>query len=1776
MSETNDLLRGELERLFELEEMTALASELMGYSPNELGGTSGKGAFARALVDRCEIDSALQALADAMNLFGKQANVAPVFVARAGRQLEPGEEVGGFKVLKPLADGGLGKLYLAEKTEGDEKVRVAIKVIRSSLSRDLSAVARFLTVQRAFKRSPVAGIARVYDCGRLPDGRAWVATEYVEGQTLAARIERVGPMHFNEARPVFKGVLTGLQRIHEQGMVHSDVKSGNVFVTRPKQKDGERGEPTGVLVDGGAWRLLAGGANRQDAMGALRVFGNAHAIAPEMARGHTVAASADVYAVGIMLYEVLTGTLPFKGASAFEVIAKHLDHPPTPPSEVAPKGWVTKEIDELVLRALAKDPTERFGSARELLEAIEKLAKPKKDKRPLDESAFDSAANALRNAPGDAEKASAFETIFGPAHEWQRGIDVLREAMEKTDDADAKKGLLYRIVRIQEAELDDRDAAEASFQAILELDPSDDVARSGLEELRRNRGDHEGLAEVLLEKAERIEEPTERAEVLREIAAIYEDHLEDPDNALVAWTQALADDPSDDKSMRAVERIAKDSTDRWNEVLGSLSEVAQAQAGDDADTATVIDAVRLYCLMGRWYGDALKRPDFALPCYARAIDLDPQCDAAYDGTLELFRRAKSWPESVQLLETRAKASTNPAQARDHLAAAALIVLDKLGDKERAIEMFSGVLKEDPTHPAALDALEGLHEERKEWKKLGELVQKRIGLTGGREKLAATLKLAELYEDRLEDLDGSIVQYEAAFAQDETCLDALKGLERVYARKGNYEKLRDTLQRQIGLLATPRQKIAALEHIGAIQEEEFVDHDGAIAAYEQVVEIDPGNENANPALARLYRQKGRFDELVETLERHARASEDQRRKTDLMHQAAKVLMVDVGAPERALELCERILSIVPDHEDSLSLVARLKAQTGDASAAVSAVDRLADGEKDPAKRADHLVEAGRLLEEAGDNDGAIDRYKRALDTDEKNTTAANALRRLYGARGDAHGAAELLRREIAATSGKMRQAELYAELGTLYRERLEDPDKARDAFLKALELDGTCTPAGRALGDMAFEAKQYEDAAQYLEPLLARTDKMDASDARDISVRCGDAFRELGDFAKAQRAYLNAKAYAGSDREVLERVAEVTFEAGEADEAAVLYGELLDKVGASLEPMDRGRVLYRRGEALRRSNELAKAIGALDEAADLLPEDPKPLDALRAIYEAKGEWDNVVRVLRRRMEHASDDERFELLVRVGDVLKDQLSDRDKAIKSYVSALEIVPDDRNLLTKLMGVYGETKDWSRLVEVILRIAELVDEPPQLAKYYVTAASIAHNELGRHKEAAGYYEQALENDPSMARAFKGLATCLEAANEWSALANAYRAHLTRNASAAPSVRAELWDKLGDIYKDQLSDLTQATEAYEQAQELDPDSRRRLEMLTEIYEQNPKRFYRKAVEAHMAMLRKSPYRIESYQALRQLYTDVKRPDESWCVCQTLRVLNMAGPDEEKFFKKHRSRHPAAAEEFFNEDIWFNHLIHPTQDPLLTGIFATITPAVVATRTQDLSAYSIDASAKRNPENDDSVMVQTLHYVSGVTQVPLPDVYYRKADPGGLSLMLTAPPSIGVGKAALAGGPAQALAFLAARHLSYFRPGHNLRHLLPSGSGLRVWLLAAIKLATPQFPVPGSLSKKVDKALSALQKHVDAGARSKLDGLVQKLLAAAPELDMKKWVAAVDLTADRVGFVMANDLELTAAVIKASPDEEAVQKERLKELYLYSVSEAYLQLRHKIGLAIEA
>jgi hypothetical protein len=157
------------------------------------------------------------------------------------------------------------------------------------------------------------------------------------------------------------------------------------------------------------------------------------------------------------------------------------------------------------------------------------------------------------------------------------------------------------------------------------------------------------------------------------------------------------------------------------------------------------------------------------------------------------------------------------------------------------------------------------------------------------------------------------------------------------------------------------------------------------------------------------------------------------------------------------------------------------------------------------------------------------------------------------------------------------------------------------------------------------------------------------------------------------------------------------------------------------------------------------------------------------------------------------------------------------------------------------------------------------------------------------------------------------------------------------------------------------------------------------------------------------------------------------------------------------------------------------------------------------------------------------------------------------------------------------MAFVAARHLTYFRPGFYVRHLVPTGTGLKAWLFAAIKLSVPQFPVAPDLQGQVSDAMAAMQPDFQGMQREKLASLVSKLLQTGGALDLKKWVAAIDLTVDRAGFVLAHDLAISTEVMRATEDGASVPvKERMKEIVLFSVSEEYFATRERLQIRIDS
>lgn len=255
----------------------------------------------------------------------------------------------------------MGAVWLAEHTMLGR--RAAIKVLHAEYTARQEIVARFFNEARAATAIADPGIVQIFDFGHHTDGSAYIVMELLEGEPLDKRLARQGPLGVAEALRIMRQVAGSLGAAHASGIVHRDLKPENVFLVRDQEVvGGERAK----ILDFGIAKLLGDQAVKTKTSA---VMGTPAYMSPEQCRGAgRVDQRSDVYALGCLLFTLLTGRPPFDSEGVGEIIAMHLREPPPAPSQVRP--GIPPDVDQLVLRCLAKDPAQRFAHGGELALAI--------------------------------------------------------------------------------------------------------------------------------------------------------------------------------------------------------------------------------------------------------------------------------------------------------------------------------------------------------------------------------------------------------------------------------------------------------------------------------------------------------------------------------------------------------------------------------------------------------------------------------------------------------------------------------------------------------------------------------------------------------------------------------------------------------------------------------------------------------------------------------------------------------------------------------------------------------------------------------------------------------------------------------------------------------------------------------------------------------------------------------------------------------------------------------------------------------------------------------------------------------------------------------------------------------------------------------------------------------------------------------------------------------------------------------------------------------------
>src|SRR5215475_4425229 len=272
---------------------------------------------------------------------------------------------GQFQILQKIGSGGMGAVYKASQPEMNRMV--GVKILHPKLANRKDLVSRFRREARAMSHLQHPNTVKVFLYGELDDGSLYIVMEYLEGKNLNQVVRKEGPLPVERAVPVLIQVCGALQEAHLQGIVHRDLKPENIFLSTngglkdfPKVLDFGLAKVTERELRPGSIMLT------QEGM----VFGTPEFMSPEQAQGKTLDARSDIYSLAVILYEVLTGKLPFDAKSPMEYIQMHVTRPPIPLDERIPGKHFPRGLGIALLKAMEKVPEKRYTNAADFAQAL--------------------------------------------------------------------------------------------------------------------------------------------------------------------------------------------------------------------------------------------------------------------------------------------------------------------------------------------------------------------------------------------------------------------------------------------------------------------------------------------------------------------------------------------------------------------------------------------------------------------------------------------------------------------------------------------------------------------------------------------------------------------------------------------------------------------------------------------------------------------------------------------------------------------------------------------------------------------------------------------------------------------------------------------------------------------------------------------------------------------------------------------------------------------------------------------------------------------------------------------------------------------------------------------------------------------------------------------------------------------------------------------------------------------------------------------------------------
>ncbi|MGD8861048.1 MAG: tetratricopeptide repeat protein [Myxococcales bacterium] len=1013
----------------------------------------------------------------------------------------------------------------------------------------------------------------------------------------------------------------------------------------------------------------------------------------------------------------------------------------------------------------------------------------------------------LQLDPLDDTSFLSLKELYTGAERWDELQALYRTRIEETSDLQSRLDLLLQLCFLFEEILERPEAAIDSYRQVLELAPDHGAARRTLERLYEQTERWRDLAELLRGNLDRAE-GQERVDLMLRLGDLCENKLGRPGEAVDHFEGVLTEQPHQLRAQEALGRLlgVESQRQRVATILeplyesqgayGDLARVLEIQL-DDADTEG--GRADLLLRIGELHEQRTRDAEAAFSAFARAVEAEPDNGLARESLARVASARETFrQERAQVLRrVLDRLDDRPDLESDILLELAVLLDEYLEDKDGAERTYERLIEIDGDNPdvvlTASRALERIHIEREDWGKLVKDLDRQAELeTDDGTRVALLVRLAEVYEDMLDRVDGAIDAHCRRLEIDGADLDAMRSLERLYERTQRYEELVEVLRRHAEVEEDESEQRALGRRAAAIREGHLADVEGAIEAYADVVQSFGPDVTTLAALAELQERAERWDDLLETLRTQEELTEDAADRAVLQFRMAEAMRLHTADVERALEYYELVLDFEPTHAGALAALdvlmssddarlrsdaARIAAPFHEASGSFERLLGVLEVQQQTDDPADKLAALRRAAEVAenglDDSSRAFEYAGRALVAGADDPTApelVTELARLADLSERYSGYVTVLREAAPQILDGDLLPEVYRRIGEVARDRLHDVELAIEYFGKLLEERPDDRDALDALEQLDEEAGNH---AALIEVLGRKAELETDPDARAaLLARKADVLERRLDDSEAAIEVLEELVIDHPSLESYQALERLYSSTGRFGDLGAAYEAELDRgIGEAVELRFRladnchqhlgetERALDFLRDALAEQPDHGPSIALLE---GLLAEDSElraqVAEILEPVYLSNQQWGKLTSVLEARAA-AEDilDEKKRLLVRLAQIHEDQLEDFDSALEVYARLFEEDPRDEETWETLTRLAKVGEQWKRLGKILRRPFRGIDgdggvedeEMARLAKY---AGRIYVERIGNHHEAADLYARALAFDPTDREAFEAL----------------------------------------------------------------------------------------------------------------------------------------------------------------------------------------------------------------------------------------------------------------------------------------------------------------------------------------------------------------------------------------------------------------------------------------